>query len=106
VEDFTVRRLVAGRIGQTAYLRPGAHRGVKVNTIAPSILLRILGYYVGGYRRSGRSIKNRFQNVAYTSNRLERTPAPRKYTPSGAADDRLCMSGGDRRQGAGVMAAR
>jgi hypothetical protein len=28
VEDFTVRRLVAGRIGQTAHLRPGAHRGV------------------------------------------------------------------------------
>jgi hypothetical protein len=45
----------------------------------------------------------RFHNVAYTSNRLERTLAPSKYTTSGAAEDRLCMSGGDRRQGAGAI---
>jgi hypothetical protein len=42
--------------------------------------------------------KNRFQNGAYTSNGLERTLAPNKYTTSSAADDRLSLLR-DHRQG-------
>jgi hypothetical protein len=38
-------------------------------------------------RRGTQGTKNRFQNVAYASIRLERTLAPSKYTTSGAADD-------------------
>ena len=41
-------------------------------------------------------------NVAHISNRLVRTLAPSKYTASGAAEDRLCTSGGDCRHVAGV----
>jgi hypothetical protein len=42
--------------------------------------------------------KNRFQNGAHTSNGLERTLAPNKYTTSSAADDRLSLLR-DHRQG-------
>jgi hypothetical protein len=41
-------------------------------------------------------------NVAHISNRLVRTLAPNKYTASGAAEDRLCTSGGDCRHVAGL----
>jgi hypothetical protein len=52
-------------------------------------------------------ISKRSLHQPCTVNRLERTLAPSKYTTSGAADDRLCLLGGDRRQqGASLMAAR
>jgi hypothetical protein len=76
---------------QPLYNLPGARRTTRANSSSAN--------------KAG-APKNRFQNVAYTSNSLERTLGPNKYTASGAADDRLCMSGGDRRQGVGVMAAR
>ena len=80
----------------TSQIHPRGRRPERwVNSLTTAIMHRTGATY-------GFWTKNRFQNVAHISNRLERTLAPSKYTASGAAEDLLCTSGGDCRHLAGV----